>query len=733
MGLPSGCPGDAGQNAKAAAAAGDVGEIGSAGTGDESLASSAVQEQQSAAAISRTSSRSSSADDPAQVAQPQPANGGNDDTDTDNDNENDTDNDSTDNSPTPSTPSATEDVVRFLGSLEGRLPHGAWHVEGFAARERRQRNQTTTPTAAAGLLRVEHAQHSADSSSLYSAEGGGITTVVTAMTTMHGPHEAVVTDAIAIPVDDPDEEEEEEADNGTAVVSAVMDSEAIAQHEERLVEQVREETKRELTTHKRKTWLFVGALLLIVVIVISVSVSTLSGNRTADSTGPDGLGGVGPGISNDCSRFKIVPDRVKQGDEFGYAIDMSGDMMLVGAAMDSTLGEESGAAYIFRRNQDDNTTWLEEAKIYPEDGAHGDKFGVKLALNDAGDVAAISADQVDFGKGAIYVYTRSVSNQGPENRPTTIWMLQAKLVADDATEAAQFGDSVDIQGDTIVVGAPHPSQPGTSGAVYVFEKDGGSSSWVQMDKLVPSGDNANSIAESIRFGRSVALAGNTLVVGADKDGPNGPFSGSAYIFRKTEDPRSNKGQTRWVEEAKLYPDDGGEAQYFGYDVDIDANGVTVVISSWKDGAVTKPATEEKATKTEQIGAVYTFTRADDLGGNGEGSWRQQAKITAEDRELGDRFGNSVSINDEGDTLLVGAYHDDERRGSAYLFRRGVGGDAASWMQTMKLRADDVNAVEEFAFQVVLDGTGAAISEVKDVDNGYEAGAAHVYDIDKCIS
>ena len=422
-----------------------------------------------------------------------------------------------------------------------------------------------------------------------------------------------------------------------------------------------------------------------------------------------------------CPSTKLHNKIGRNGDHFGYAIDGKGDTVLIGAHFSNPLGENSGAAYIFRRNQQDNT-WFEEAKIYPNDGIAGDKFGVKVALGRSENLAIISADQVGFGKGAVYIYERV--DQETKNATMPPWTLQAKLMAEDATEGSQFGDSIAVYDETIVIGASHPDIPIT-GAVYIFEKDE-DSAWVQTDKLVPNDVFTNPYSTESRFGRSVALAGDTLVVGADKDGPSGKFSGSAYIFRREIDSRS--GQALWREEAKIFPNDGGESQYFGYDVDIDNSGDTVIVSSWKDGEITKPATEEKAAKTEQIGSVYIFTHDGNLG-----QWTQQAKITAEDGEPGDRFGNSISINGDGDAILIGAYHDDERRGSAYLFRRGDERDISSWTQTMKLRADDVNAVEEFANQVVLDGVRAIIGENKDGDNshGYEAGAAHVYEIDHC--
>ena len=463
----------------------------------------------------------------------------------------------------------------------------------------------------------------------------------------------------------------------------------------------------------------------------AVSVAVVSrNNRSIAASSPDASNANGMIGPRNCRGDKIVADSLQQGDQFGYAIDLSGETMLVGAPWSSPQGEESGTAYIFRRDQQGDNAWIEEAGIYPDDGMAGNKFGVKLSLNEAGDVAVISADQDEQGKGAVYVFSRSVSNPGIENGngPTAVqWTLQAKLMADDATDAAQFGDSVDMYGDTIVIGASYPDQWGEAGAVYIFEKDG-SGAWVQTDELLPSDANDSSAVESIRFGRSVALAGeNVLVVGADNYDPNGQYSGSAYIFRRTIDPEN--GQPLWLEEAKLIPDEGGEAQYFGYHVDIDDIGSTVVISCWKDGKVIARGTAEKAPKTEQIGSAYVFAHNANLD-----QWTQQAKIIAEDGEPGDRFGNSVSISGDGDTLLIGAYNDDERRGSAYVFLRDDEGDASSssWRQAMKLQAGNVSAVKEFAFQVILDGTTAAISEDRDSDNENEAGAIHVYGIDECL-
>ena len=156
-------------------------------------------------------------------------------------------------------------------------------------------------------------------------------------------------------------------------------------------------------------------------------------------------------------------------------------------------------------------------------------------------------------------------------------------------------------------------------------------------------------------------------------------------------------------------------------VDVDESGRTVAVSSWKYG---EKVEEEDASKhvNKQSGAVYVFSNDGD-------EWRQEARIVATDAEEGDRFGRDVSISGDGGTLLVGAYHDDERSGSAYLFRRGGDG---GWAHSPKIQDADSTANELFGSHVALDGKALIGKPGDSNDNGVASGAVYVVEsLDQC--
>ena len=133
--------------------------------------------------------------------------------------------------------------------------------------------------------------------------------------------------------------------------------------------------------------------------------------------------------------------------------------------------------------------------------------------------------------------------------------------------------------------------------------------------------------------------------------------------------------------AKLTASDAAENDYFGFDVAIDGN--TIVVGA--------------RGKNSDTGAVYIF-RTDD----GSATYGQVAKLTASDATNSDYFGRSVAI--DGDTVVVGAYYDDDggsASGSAYVFRTSDGG--ATYGQVAKLTAADAAAYDEFGVSVAIDG------------------------------
>jgi hypothetical protein len=206
------------------------------------------------------------------------------------------------------------------------------------------------------------------------------------------------------------------------------------------------------------------------------------------------------------------------GDNFGYAVAMDGNTALVGAANDDIgANANQGSAYIFVRS---GTTWTQQAKLIASDGAADDYFGCSVAMS--GDTALVGARNGDAGaidQGAAYIFVRS----------GTTWVQQAKLTASDGAASDVFGWSVALSGDTALVGANWDDVGANAdqGSAYVFTRSG--TTWTQQQQLIASDG-----AEGDNFGVSVALSGDTALVGAAYDdvGANAD-QGSAYVFTRS--------------------------------------------------------------------------------------------------------------------------------------------------------------------------------------------------------
>ena len=185
---------------------------------------------------------------------------------------------------------------------------------------------------------------------------------------------------------------------------------------------------------------------------------------------------------------------------------------MVDAYRDDDGGNQSGSAYVFVRS---GGTWSQQAKLTASDAAEFDLFGNSVAVS--GDTAVVgNRGDADGGldSGSAYVFVRS----------GTTWSQQAKLTASDAAEFDLFGNSVAVSGDTAVIGADFDDDAGlNSGSAYVFVRSG--TTWSQQAKLTASDAAADDF-----FGDSVAVSGDTAVVGAPWDDDAGLNSGSAYVF-----------------------------------------------------------------------------------------------------------------------------------------------------------------------------------------------------------
>ncbi|NOT00103.1 MAG: hypothetical protein HOP29_05705 [Phycisphaerales bacterium] len=325
---------------------------------------------------------------------------------------------------------------------------------------------------------------------------------------------------------------------------------------------------------------------------------------------------------------------------------------------------------------------VEQQKLAALDAAANDFFGYAVSVS--GDTAVVGAigDNHAGGidAGSAYVYVRSGG----------VWTQQQKLTALDAAAGDNFGVSVSVSGDTIVVGAIFDDDAGRdSGSAYVFVRTG--VVWNQQQKLTASDATA-----SDWFGAAVSVNGDTVVVGAYADDhAGGSDAGSAYVFVRSG--------VVWNQQQKLTAADAAESDEFGYTVSV--SGDTAVVGAELDDDAGASS-----------GSAYVFVRSGTV-------WTPQQKLTAPDAAPGDQFGISVSAG--GDLALIGAYRDDDAgsaSGSAYVFVRS----GAVWTPQQKLTASDAAAGDEFGFSVSVSGSAAVVGAYADDDAGMDSGSAYVF-------
>ena len=357
------------------------------------------------------------------------------------------------------------------------------------------------------------------------------------------------------------------------------------------------------------------------------------------------------------------------GDSYGYNVHIDGDTAIVGARFENTA---QGAAYIYTRS---GTTWSQQQKLTASDAQNSDRFGCDVEID--GDTVVIGSMLDDTQRGAAYVFTRS----------GTTWSQQQKLVASTRTDYDQFGEAVAINGDTIVVGALFEDSGGSnSGTAYVFTRSG--TTWSQQQKLVASDAAAND-----QFGSNVAIAGDTIVVGALYEDAGGSNAGAAYVFTRSG--------TTWSQQQKLVASDAAADDRFGSSSSID--GDTIVV-----GAVNE---------NSQAGSAYVFTRSGT-------TWSQQQKIVASDAGAHDWFGIDVDI--EEDTVVVGAYGDDSGttqngEGAAYIFTRS----GTTWTQDKKIVSSTRSTNAYFGYHVALQDNSIIVGAWGETS---QTGAAYVFTV-----
>ena len=422
----------------------------------------------------------------------------------------------------------------------------------------------------------------------------------------------------------------------------------------------------------------------------AISGETVVIGASGDTIGANGSQGsasvfVRSGTTWSQQQKLMAPDGAT-GDEFGWSVTISGETAVVGAS-GNTIGANSfqGSAYVFVRS---GTTWSLQQQLMASDGGAFDYFGWSVSISGETVVIAAAFDTTDANsfQGSTYVFTRN----------GTTWSEQQKLTASDGAANDFFGFSVSISGETVVVGASGDTIGANSsqGSASVFTCPATTRTWTQQAMHIATDGAAGDL-----FGSSVAISGETVVVGAYQDsiGANDD-QGSVYVFVRSG--------TTWSQQQKLTASDGETGDKFGSSVAI--SGETVVVGSPNNSIGANPAQ----------GSVYVFVRSGT-------TWSQQQKLTASDGAANDEFGSSVAIS--GETVAVGARSDDiganSNQGSASVFVRS----GTTWSQQQQLTASDGAADDRFGFSVAISGETVVVgARFDDIGANSNQGSASVF-------
>ena len=319
---------------------------------------------------------------------------------------------------------------------------------------------------------------------------------------------------------------------------------------------------------------------------------------------------------------KIVPADAQSGAQFGNAVAMAGNYLLIGAFRDKEHGNQAGAAYLWERFGD---TWSFQTKLTPNTPQANSEFGYSVAIN--GDYAVIGAHRYEHSGeniGAAYVFERNGMS----------WVQDAMLLETGLTPSSSYGCAVGVNGNTIMVGAKDDATTGIStGAVYIYDHDG--VNWNFLQRMVHPNGNDND-----HFGCSLAIdTGGWAIVGADAGNGSAVDSGLAYIC--------NYHNGTWGPFIKHVPIPSEPDVGFGWSV------------AMKGGSAAVGAPWTNAEGVTLSGKVHTY--------NYDGStWQYGATFTASDPTFNGHLGYSVAVqNNEGVFGAIGAENNGDYTGAGY--------------------------------------------------------------------
>eukprot|EP00602_Paraphysomonas_sp_CaronLab_P000752 CAMPEP_0185028600 /NCGR_PEP_ID=MMETSP1103-20130426/14414_1 /TAXON_ID=36769 /ORGANISM="Paraphysomonas bandaiensis, Strain Caron Lab Isolate" /LENGTH=647 /DNA_ID=CAMNT_0027563065 /DNA_START=122 /DNA_END=2065 /DNA_ORIENTATION=- len=417
--------------------------------------------------------------------------------------------------------------------------------------------------------------------------------------------------------------------------------------------------------------------------------------------------------------------------KFGISVSIWGDRMVIGAIGDH---EDHGAAYVYERSSEGAVDWEQTAQISLEHGKEGDQFGYAVSIyRDTIVVGANLHDGAGDDSGAAYLYEYQPHNdqhahayrgnirimEGPEgdhDQRMNEWTMVLEMIPEDSTGQDYFGSSVGVYGNTTIVGCWGCDAMGSySGAAYVyskyfiFDEDGlhFRAYWGYHQKLIPVNGQRYDW-----FGTSVAIHGYGIVIGSSgSDNPTSSITkvGAAYVYVPSVDDSYADG-LNWVLHTELFAGDGQHEDGFGTSVSIFDDIIVVGAPMATYGAL-------------ESGVAYMFKRGDDKG------WYFLEKLLPPRPVTKGHFGYSVDVY--SDIAVVGSYN---ATGSGSVYVYGEEYDSADptktyWQQAFSFFPQNEIPGDKFGYAVSVDDTtiavGAYDTSSEWVENGDDDAVAEI--------
>ncbi len=339
-------------------------------------------------------------------------------------------------------------------------------------------------------------------------------------------------------------------------------------------------------------------------------------------------------------------------------------------------------AYVFSPTSYGPKKYLETAKLINPEAGNSSYFGASVAAQ--GKLVAIGAPSQDVRVGSLYAYTGGIVHLF--QRDPAGWTEIQQLNASDAKYDDQFGNTVAIDGNTMVIGS--------RAALYVFDRNQ-AGSWIESKKLVPTTTRSTS-----GFGSVVSISGDLIAAGAGQfDSSNQP-PGSVFLFERNSGGAGNWGQTKTLEAP-----DGPSDNRFGSKLDLE--GDRLAVAALRADSALNPT-----------GAVHIFERNQ----GGTNGWGAVAKVTSGTGTF-DQFGRSVNLS--GDLLVVGAPYGFR----AYAFDR-TGSGANAWVRSQAFAPYDQGRDNQtgygFGGAVAIGEDKIFIAATVDPTSGLNRGGGAVY-------